>query len=63
MYNVHYAVLYTCPLNAYYGNFQFDQVIGHVRDPSSNSMLLLTTLVTLGIGGRVPVPVPIFEKI
>ena len=34
----------TCTLNVHNGNLQFDRVKGHVRDPSLNSMLLLTSI-------------------
>ena len=35
----------TGTLNVHYENLQFDQVKGHVRDPSLNSVLLLTSSI------------------
>ena len=35
----------TCILNGQFENLQFDRVKGHARDPSSNSMLLLTSTI------------------
>ena len=35
----------TYTLNVHYENLQFERVTSHVRDPSSNSMLLLTSSV------------------
>ena len=44
--HVHYAVCrLTCTLNVHYENLQFYPVKGHVRDPSSNSVLLLTSSI------------------
>ena len=34
-----------CTLSVHYENLKFDRVKGHVRDPSLNSMLLLTSSV------------------
>ena len=36
-----------CTLNVHYENLQFDRVKGHARDPSSKSMLLLTSTITV----------------
>ena len=35
----------TCTLNVHYENLQFDRVKGRVRDPYSNSVLLLTSSI------------------
>ena len=42
--HVHYVVLHALCMYIM-ENLQFDRVQGHVRDPSSNSMLLLTSSI------------------